>query len=220
MSLASTKIDRESSPIWASHAFIASTTRSAVTMPPGVWTRGGRERSSRVMGERSKIRTPRSSATRRSPRASKRGLHGGPGLARALRRGGRRPGAARDLLRLEPFEDLLAVALDGGDGLLPGADLRSARGRPQPAVVAKVRVDAVRGAESADRLDGPCRGAAEPERLVGSDDVLELRELRPPGKHEAAVAPARTAAADVALDEHDVERRVVLLERIAVHRPV
>ena len=42
-------------------------------MPPGVWTRGGRERSSRVMGERSKIRTPRSSATRRSPRASNAG---------------------------------------------------------------------------------------------------------------------------------------------------
>ena len=79
--------------------------------------------------------------------------------------------------------------------------------------MAKVRVDAVRGAEAADRLDGSCRGAAEPQRLLGSDDVLELRELRPPGEHEAAVAAARTAAADVALDEHDVERRIVLLER-------
>ncbi|MNM88161.1 hypothetical protein D3C81_1003640 [compost metagenome] len=54
----------------AIQAFIASTTRSQVTLPFGVLTLAGMPSSRPVIGVPSKIRTPSSSATRRSPRTS------------------------------------------------------------------------------------------------------------------------------------------------------
>ena len=119
----------------------------------------------------------------------------------------RRAGAAGDLLGRKPDERLDTVPLDCRNGVLPRPDLRLARRRPEPAVVAEMRVDPVLLTESADRPDSVRRGAAEPQRLLAADGVLQLYELRPQREHEAAVAPARAATANVPLDDHDVERR-------------
>src|SRR5207245_1780989 len=48
--------------------------------------------------------------------------------------------------------------------------------------------------------------------LFGAAELLERSELRPPREHEAAVAPAGAAAADVRLDDDDVDRRFALLQ--------
>ena len=61
----------------AAHAPIASTTARAFTAPWVVRTTDGRERSSPVIAVRSKMWTPRSSATRRRPRASRAELDDG-----------------------------------------------------------------------------------------------------------------------------------------------
>ena len=75
MSLPTTTILRRTSANLAAHAFMATTTQWALTEPPEVRTTGraGGIRSSAVISERSKMRTPRSRATRRSPRASRAG---------------------------------------------------------------------------------------------------------------------------------------------------
>src|SRR5207249_2462167 len=67
-------------------------------------------------------------------------------------------------------------------------------------------------AERADLVDGLGRGAREPQRLLAAAYLLERPELRPPAEDEAAVAAARAAAADVGLDDRDVQRRIVLLQ--------
>ncbi len=55
------------------HAFVAITTRSAVSTPRGVCSTAGARRSRRVTRVPSWMRTPSSSATRRRPRASSAG---------------------------------------------------------------------------------------------------------------------------------------------------
>src|SRR5205085_2587439 len=60
-------------------------------------------------------------------------------------------------------------------------------------------------------------GPRQPDRLLASDHLLQRPELRPPAEDEAAVAAARAAAADVGLDQRDVDRRVELLQ--AERRP-
>jgi hypothetical protein len=75
-----------------------------------------------------------------------------------------------------------------------------------------VRVDVVLAAEVSDRVDRLRRGERQAHRLLAAADLLQRPELGPPAEHEAAVATARPAAANVRLHEDDVERRVVLLE--------
>src|SRR5207244_9045287 len=114
-------------------------------------------------------------------------------------------GAAGRLLRREALERLLSVGRDRVERLLPRAELSLARRGPEPAVAAVVRIDPVLGAERADpvhRLGGRTR---EPHGLLAGADFLQRAELGPPAEHEAAVPPARAAAADVRLDERDVE---------------
>src|SRR5581483_382181 len=113
---------------------------------------------------------------------------------------------------LEPGKRLDAEPLEPSDGVVPGADLRRARRRPQPAVVAEVRVDPVLRAEGADRRHAVGRLLREPQRLLRPAQPLERAELRPPRQHEAAVAAARASPADVALDEDDVDGGIELLQ--------
>src|SRR5262245_13596174 len=63
----------ESSGIAADHAFIASTILAEVTSPSFVATVSGFCLLNRIIGDFSKILTPRRSATARSPRARKAG---------------------------------------------------------------------------------------------------------------------------------------------------
>src|SRR2546425_481219 len=127
-SLAITTRARRSSRSAAAQALRASTILVARTEPWVVTTRGGRDRSSFVIGECSKTRTPAAIATRLRPRAS---------------------------------------------------------------------------------LD---RRGREPHGLVGSADLLQRPELRPPAEHEATVPAARSSTAHVGLDEDDVQRWIVLLQ--------
>ena len=73
MSLDSGTITRRNAAIPAAQAFVASTTFSAATAPRAVRTTGGRPPSIAVTGDRSNTQTPRSTATRRNPRASSAG---------------------------------------------------------------------------------------------------------------------------------------------------
>ena len=212
MSLAITNIDRESSPIWASHAFMASTTRSAVTTPPGVWTRGGRERSSRVIGERSKIRTPRSSATRRSPRASSAGWTVAPDCSSTPARwvgDPARRATSSGSSRTKTCSPWRSIAATVSSQAPICAALVAAHSQPSwrkcasmPFAVQKPPIASTAPAEARQS-----RSASSAPTMCSS--FANFAHQR---KHEAAVAAARAAAADVALDEHDVERRVVLLE--------
>src|SRR5438876_12175477 len=116
---------------------------------------------------------------------------------------------ASGLARLEALERILAVVRDRRECLLPGAELRLARRGPQPPVPPVMRLDPVLGTKGADAVDGLGRGARKADSLVAAADLLQRSELRPPGEDEATVAAARARAADVGLDEHDVERGVV-----------
>ena len=78
----------------AAHALSARTAAPARTLPPGVSAVEGRPAPNRVTGVCSKIRTPRSSSTRRMPRARRAGCTVAP--SRSIRRrrgtwGSRRP---------------------------------------------------------------------------------------------------------------------------------
>ena len=58
------------------------------------------------------------------------------------------------LARLEALERIFAVTRSRRECLLPGAELRLARRRPQPPVPPVVRVDPVLDAEGGDAVDG------------------------------------------------------------------
>ena len=121
-------------------------------------------------------------------------------------------GATGHFLGLQPDEGPLAVALDRRNRVVPGAHLAAVGGGPEPALFAKVGIDVVLAAECPDLGDRGRRGARQPQRLGGPAHPLERLELRPQREDEAAVAPARTGAADVALQEDDVKRRLALLQ--------
>jgi hypothetical protein len=76
-----------------------------------------------------------------------------------------------------------------------------------------VRVDVMLVTERRDLRDGLGRRASETQGLLGPADAPERLELRPQREDEPAVAAARAAAADVAFDERDVQRRLAVLER-------
>ena len=123
-----------------------------------------------------------------------------------------RAGAPRHLAGIEPRERRVTVLLDGFERLIPRAELGAARRRPQPPVAPVVRIHAVLAAKRADAVDRLDRREREPHGLVGSADLLQRPELRPPAEHEATVPAARSSTAHVGLDEDDVQRWIVLLQ--------
>src|SRR5207342_928879 len=116
------------------------------------------------------------------------------------------------LLGREPDELVHAVALALRDGRLPDAHLCRGGRDPEPAAAAEVRVDLVLGAERLDAADRLVGCARDPKALLLAARLDERPELRPPRRQEAAVSPARPAAADVGFDNGDVAPRVELLD--------
>ena len=209
MSLETATTARPSSGTPASHAPVASTIAPASTEPDGVRTIP-RSRSSSTIGERSKIRTPRPTATRRRPRASSAGCTvAAPGLEGSPEVDGRAR-APLHLLGGQDLERLLARAGGGRDSALPRAELGRRGRRPEPAAAAVVRVDPSALAERAELVHRLHRGADEPEGLLLPGALDQRLDLRPPGEREAAVSARRAAAADVRLDEHDRRARLEL----------
>ena len=195
-------------------AFVAITTRSAVSdaaracaAPPA---RGGRGVVTRVP---SWMRTPSSSATRRSPRTSSAGCTIAP---RRLEEAGEvaiRAAAPGGLLGRPLLERHHAELAAGRHDAVPGAELGLRGGRPEVAAAVVVRVDPVlarRTRRSRRRPASQARASASAPSAPQSCD--ERAELGPPGDREAAVAAARAAAADVLLEHDDVARRLALLD--------
>src|SRR6266536_6417723 len=157
--------------------------------------------------------TPRSSATRRRPRASSAGCTVAETASKAPPRCAGRPGPLGRLVAVELHERArVAGALDRREGAGPRSQLRGPGRRPEPALAPIVRVDPVFRAEGAALVHCELARAREPNGLLRPADLLERRELVPPRKDEAPVAAARAAAADVRLEEHDVERGLVFLQ--------
>jgi hypothetical protein len=125
----------------------------------------------------------------------------------------RRAAAPRELAGLDGGEGTLAMALDRRNRALPRAELGAVRRGPQPAVSSEVGIDAMLVAERADLADRGGRRAREPQRVHRAADPLEADEVVPDAHREAAVATARAGAADLGLDEDDLERGLAPLER-------
>ena len=94
---------------------------------------------------------------------------------------------------------------------LHGADLRRRGGGVERAVAPELGVYAVLAHEVADGIDGGLAGAHQAKRLGLAEQAPEREELGRPGEQAAAVAPAGARAAQVALQDDDVELRVALL---------
>ena len=210
-SLATTTRNGRYSGRRAAHALRASTTRSAVTGRAPSAPRPPAERSIRVMGECSKMRMPRSIATRAQPAHQMAGLHDRRGRLEDPGEMRRRARPARDLRQPRAARTARqAGLLELGEGVVPRPDLSRAGRRPEPPPVVVVGVDSVGLAELADLGDAIRRRLGQPGRLLDAAGLCEAAELRPPAHHEAAVAPAGAAAAHVGLEDHDVERGVEL----------
>jgi hypothetical protein len=125
---------------------------------------------------------------------------------------GGRGRALGHFLRWQLLEGIDLVALQRPHGVLPGPDLHGPGGRPQPAVAAKVGIDAGARAEGGDLAHVLLRGLGQHQRPFAAAELLQRQELDPPGHQEAAVAPARPAAADVGLDHRHVQRWFTFLE--------
>ena len=152
----------------------------------------------------SKIRTPRSSSTRRRPRARSAGwTDAALGMSSPSRKAGdahtRRTAAGSTGWSWSPGTDR-AEALDG---LVPVGRLVRERVHAQVAGLDEVRVDPVLRAPLTDAVDDFIGLARDLERGVCVEALGQVGEALPPAVDEAAVASGRPAAADVLLDEHD-----------------
>jgi len=75
-------------------------------------------------------------------------------------------------------------------------------------------VHAVGFAPRADVADRPVRRTADRQRRVLPMELYERRQLVPQTVHEPAVATARAAAADVLLQQDDVDARIAVLQEV------
>src|ERR1700694_1792459 len=124
----------------------------------------------------------------------------------------RRTSPLGDLSRLEAFESILTQAFGQLHDSIPGADLRLARRSPQPAALHELRLDKIVGAEISDLADCSFGHAHQSQRLVVAERFEHRGKLWPPRQHKTAIAPRCTAAADVALQNHDVAGGTELLD--------
>ena len=134
-----------------------------------------------------------------------RGLHGGAEVAHeaAAHDGGVDPSAS---LIPGEYADVLGEAQPVVDDHVvgPRAQLRVGGRERQLTVGSEPCVDAPVVAERADRADALLAHLAEPPSLMVAVALGEVGQLAPERVHEAAVAPARPAAADVLLQQHDL----------------
>ena len=200
----------------AAHAPCASTTLPADTAPPGVTTRGRRPFSTRTMGVRSKMRTPRSSSTRRSSRASL------PGWS-TVRSGVITPPTKRGESATRPRLGGVHAPQPVGVAVLAraaGTSPSSGPGCQSPARAYRMPscqcVDArvVTRDPAVELVDHGGEGGRVGHPALLAERRAQARELRPRRREEAAVGAAAAGADDVGLDEHDAEARVALAQLV------
>jgi hypothetical protein len=97
----------------------------------------------------------------------------------------------RQILAIDPFKRMLAVAFDRRDRRLPRAGLGDVRGGPQPAIPAVVGADRVLLAEVSDFRHRGIRGARQTQRLGAATRPLEPDEVMPERHGKPAVPAAR-----------------------------
>ena len=196
----------------AAHALVATTRRSAVRRPRSHRTTTGWPREKERTRVCSKIRTPDSSATRRSPRASRAGCTVAAEASKTPAR-----------WTADPERRAISSGESGGTpptprrsqaATTPSQAPSCAAGRrgPQPAAAAEVRVDPVRAAEVPNLVDRRLRVARNGERVRVAAQTDQRGDLGPPREDEAAVAPGGAAAADVLLEHDDVASGVQLAD--------
>src|SRR5262249_2252150 len=95
---------------------------------------------------------------------------------------------------------------------VPGPDLMLARGRPEPAVMPIVAIDAVFRAELAEFAHGIRGPDSDPGGTLGSSQPHKRVVLRPVARYEAAVPAARARTAKILLDDDDTEPRLRLFQ--------
>ena len=120
--------------------------------------------------------------------------------------------APRRLLGRPLLEGHHAELAAGRHDAVPGAELGLRRRRPEVAATVVVRVDPVLARRTRRSRPRPPRGTRELERAVAAAELDERAQLGPPREREAAVAPARAAAADVLLEHDDIARGLALLD--------
>ncbi len=119
--------------------------------------------------------------------------------------------AARDFFGRQRAVGMNAAVLQPLHHGVERADLGLRGCGVERAVLPQLGVDALRAAEVGDVLHRIFRGPDEADGLGFAEQPAQREELGRPRQQAAAVAPARTGAAEIALDDGDVERRVALL---------
>ena len=193
-------------------AFVAITTRSAVTTPSGVCRTAGARRSSCVTFVPSWMRTPSSSATRRSPRTSSAGW-------RIAADGSNMPA----MWRSEPLRSAVCSGVHSSNGITPSSRQVAITPSQAPSWACDVAVQ--RWPPRWKCASMPCSlqnapisstassaACASASAAVAAAQLDERAELGPPRDREAAVAAARAAAADVLLEHDDIARGLALLD--------
>jgi len=121
-------------------------------------------------------------------------------------------GASRDLIAGQALERREPDLRERLDRRAPRVQLRRVAGRPHPAVVTKLRVDPVLGAEASDGKDRLLGLAQQAAAFLTAAHGEQCQCLRHPCHDEPAVAAARATAADVGLDDGDVGAGLELLD--------
>ena len=164
----------------------------------------------------SAITTPRSSRTRRRPRARLAGWTvAAPGMNAPSRNTGERTRAATSAADHGTSRSPSPWPRRRRHGLVPRAVLGRGRTRRERARLRVPGVDAVGGAERPDLVDGRFHDLAHRPRAVRAVALDERRKLVPPVRDEPAVTPGWAAAADVGFEEHDSGTRLELGRRAA-----
>src|SRR5581483_11447090 len=109
-------------------------------------------------------------------------------------------------------EPVRAETGGGPHRLAPRAVLRRGGRHAEVAGAREPRVDALTLAPGLDLVEAPLGDLAGPARALLADRPHERRRLLPEGIAEPAVSPARSSAAHVPLEEHDVDPRRALGE--------
>src|SRR5689334_11434535 len=90
--------------------------------------------------------------------------------------------------------------------IVPGAHLARAGGAPDPAVAAELGIDAMHLAEGRNLVGRSAEGIPQRNGPGRAAESLQGTKLGPLREDHAGVAPAGTAAADIGLDDGDIQR--------------
>ena len=168
----------------------------------------GRPASTRSIGVPSKMRTPRSSSTRRSSRAS---LAGWSTVRSGVMTPPTKRGESATAPRLggvdapQPVGE--AVLLEQAERLVVRPGLPLAGARVEDALVVRVDARLVARDPAVELVDHVGEGGGVGDPALLAERGAQARQPGPRRREEAAVGAAAPGAADVGLEEHDAEVR-------------